>query len=453
MGMAASQARFLSLTARKSNVEYEGQQVNQQRTALANESANLYNKLTSIDVPTPPSTSDYYETVYTFTTTELDNTSTSSTEYTLNSIYTTADGTYANLSYTAYKWQAATTSAYSGDINYSYDTSTGDTSISVSLADGTSAEATEYTYQPSSVDVTLDLSSGSVDIGGVTFTLDDSGTQILGGYDESTGTYSYAYDVESLGNGKYSLTLSITQDEDNPDTYTCSIAGQTYEAVLQSDGTYQCVITSDGNDASDDNTSYDCTVSGKYVDADGNAISSVSYLSSDFTTYTPSGSTETLYNQAILAYELDGQTYFITAAEYQNGEGTSFSSSSYVQNVSYTETASYPCTYTTASSGRYQTLTVTDDYGITHEFSLEVSTVQDEEAYEQAMLDYEYEQALYEKEVADINAKTESIQQQDRTLELRLNQLDTEQNAIATEMEAVQKVIEDNIEATFNTFA
>ena len=59
-GMAASQARFLSLTARKSNVEYEGQQVNQQRTALSNESANLYNKLTSIEVPTPPSTSDYY---------------------------------------------------------------------------------------------------------------------------------------------------------------------------------------------------------------------------------------------------------------------------------------------------------------------------------------------------------------------------------------------------------
>lgn len=35
MGMAASQARYLGLTARKTNVEYEGQQVNQQRTALA----------------------------------------------------------------------------------------------------------------------------------------------------------------------------------------------------------------------------------------------------------------------------------------------------------------------------------------------------------------------------------------------------------------------------------
>ena len=36
MGLAASQARFLNLTARKTNLEYEGQQINQQRTTLAN---------------------------------------------------------------------------------------------------------------------------------------------------------------------------------------------------------------------------------------------------------------------------------------------------------------------------------------------------------------------------------------------------------------------------------
>ena len=45
------------------------------------------------------------------------------------------------------------------------------------------------------------------------------------------------------------------------------------------------------------------------------------------------------------------------------------------------------------------------------------------------------------------------IQQQDRTLELRLKQLDTEQNALKTELEAVKKVIENNVETTFKTFA
>ena len=71
MGMAASQARFLTLTARKTNVEWEGQQVNQQRTALANESANLFNQLSALEVPTPPSVKDYTKTVYKFSTSDF----------------------------------------------------------------------------------------------------------------------------------------------------------------------------------------------------------------------------------------------------------------------------------------------------------------------------------------------------------------------------------------------
>ena len=66
MGMAASQARFLGLTARKTNVEFEGQQVNQQRTTLSNQSANYYNDLLGMSVPVPPSVDDYTKTVYTF---------------------------------------------------------------------------------------------------------------------------------------------------------------------------------------------------------------------------------------------------------------------------------------------------------------------------------------------------------------------------------------------------
>jgi len=65
MGLAASQARFLGLTARKSNVEYQGQQINQQRTALSNEIMGLYNEYDRLEVPTPPSVQDYQNTVYT----------------------------------------------------------------------------------------------------------------------------------------------------------------------------------------------------------------------------------------------------------------------------------------------------------------------------------------------------------------------------------------------------
>ncbi len=77
MGMAASQARFLGLTARKTNVEYEGQQINQQRTTLSNQSANYYNQLLGMSVPVPPSVADYTKTVYTFQDGSLSNSITS----------------------------------------------------------------------------------------------------------------------------------------------------------------------------------------------------------------------------------------------------------------------------------------------------------------------------------------------------------------------------------------
>ncbi len=77
MGMSASQARFLSLTARKTNVEYEGQQINQQRTTLSNESSNYYSQLTSMEVPVPPSTADYTKITYTFSDGSAKNTVTS----------------------------------------------------------------------------------------------------------------------------------------------------------------------------------------------------------------------------------------------------------------------------------------------------------------------------------------------------------------------------------------
>ena len=45
MGIAASQARYLYLTARQTNVEFEGQQINQARTNLANEESGLFREI------------------------------------------------------------------------------------------------------------------------------------------------------------------------------------------------------------------------------------------------------------------------------------------------------------------------------------------------------------------------------------------------------------------------
>lgn len=52
MGMSASQARFTGLTARKSDVEFQGQQINQARMNLATESATITTAANAIEQPT-----------------------------------------------------------------------------------------------------------------------------------------------------------------------------------------------------------------------------------------------------------------------------------------------------------------------------------------------------------------------------------------------------------------
>lgn len=52
MGLAASQSRFLMLTARKSDLELTGQQINQSRLQLANITNDLFNVASQLDPDT-----------------------------------------------------------------------------------------------------------------------------------------------------------------------------------------------------------------------------------------------------------------------------------------------------------------------------------------------------------------------------------------------------------------
>jgi len=49
MGLAASQSRYMNLTARKSDLELTGQQINQSRLQLANVMNDLFNVSTTLD--------------------------------------------------------------------------------------------------------------------------------------------------------------------------------------------------------------------------------------------------------------------------------------------------------------------------------------------------------------------------------------------------------------------
>lgn len=53
---------------------------------------------------------------------------------------------------------------------------------------------------------------------------------------------------------------------------------------------------------------------------------------------------------------------------------------------------------------------------------------------------------------AEYTRDTETLQKQDKALEMRLTQITTQQKSIETEMESVQKVIQKNIESSFKTF-
>ena len=54
---------------------------------------------------------------------------------------------------------------------------------------------------------------------------------------------------------------------------------------------------------------------------------------------------------------------------------------------------------------------------------------------------------------AEYDSIQSKVQLMDKKLELKLDQLETERNAITTEMDSVKKVIEDNIEKSFNIFS
>ena len=103
MGMAASQARYLGLTARKTNVEYEGQQINQARVALANQSADAFNQYLSLQAPVPPSTEDYKSTSYVYTDGNKEYTLEDYTRNSTNNEYPYV----ATVSYKDYRYEAA----------------------------------------------------------------------------------------------------------------------------------------------------------------------------------------------------------------------------------------------------------------------------------------------------------------------------------------------------------
>ena len=353
MGMAASQARWISLAARKTNVEYEGQQINQARTALANQSSELWNQLYQMKVPTPPSSADFTKTQYSF---ESDGSTKTITN--IQSVdYTDDDGVSYN-AYVTYNYQA-----------YEY------------------AGIKKYNYNPQVHQITTNVTTSTSE------TPDEESKVVY-----MVGT---------------KILTSLIEAKEDPATWA------TYVAALDQ-------IAKDEPD---------------------------SEVAKDWQAYKDDESSPTIYN---LFFWRDNAGHVdFTDKNGLNGldacmaDPTRTLFSYYADDEKKTKEVKSYAYIEYEENGRASNMQL---QGSTAVYSLDAQSVTDEAAYNDAMNQYYYNKQVYEKNVQDINAKTEQIQTEDRTLELRLKALDTEQNALQTEMDAVHKIISKNIENTFKTF-
>ncbi len=171
------------------------------------------------------------------------------------------------------------------------------------------------------------------------------------------------------------------------------------------------------------------------------------------------------YIGGIYSFEMNGTKYYTTEFDLQESAQSAYDEDAIADNGidgQQSKLAYYHASYVNTlvsetkkallesdGNGRFSTLKLEDDSTV---YTLNVETITDEAAYNDAINQYNYKQTEYDKAVTDINAKTEIIQAQDRNLELRLEQLNTEQSALQNEMEAVKKVVDKNIELSFKTF-
>lgn len=566
MGMAASQARYLALVARKSNCEFEGQQINQARTVLSNQSANLFNQMLGLSVPVPPSTSDFTKTQYSYSDGANDYTienwqqlaspeedynyvvtrSTEQNVYTgsqkkLNDpqvqfqsgvdasveqlelalkLITSSQNDYeeAKAATKAKEKEAATLSNYadidtfSGVSSCDYSAENNTYSVIQSkvekdddgnplytdeagtqyyLKDGkyyNSADNTEYTG------ATSVLSPSIVTIGPTVFTgynklsteaqaaakatidkLVDKGAMskdvqadYANVYVDANGNIALKSDLRNLYGGTTAGTKTVlpTYNETSVDNAIASYDAQItmlQNLEFQAMQTYQnaeeaynslCRPTYIGN----------CALT-LLTELSDNQKAELSQIVKDMKEEDIDTSIEDCFNEydeymgGIYSFTMNGTTYYTTFADLNK----SYASGSGINNIDgQVQLSYYNASYLkkkqedtvkalleTDGNGRFTTVRFEDD-SVT--YTLNVETVTDDVAYKDAMNQYNYENAQYDKMVQDINAKTSLIQQEDQQLELRLKQLDTEQNALSTEIDAVSKVVKDNIEKSFKTF-
>ena len=480
--MAASQARFLGLTARMNNIEYEGQQINQQRTALSNKTASYYSDLLGMAVPTCPSVEEFTKTVYTFNDGALTNQITSLIADATNpgkykvsyirswtddfSVVSAAPSIITEVTAGAEYKIGATTLRQLGKADGEKTVGTsivlnGQTCPVTKAADGkyyaTKTEEVKSMTPCSNTDkasflyflLTDHNESGEqvyLDADGSYYSLAEDGTKttktgvteddlIICMFDDTqTDPEKAVILVEKRADGNYykeswSTTTSQVQLTD------AQVESISYYANRESDPYLSTLSNDQYNNLLKEEQAYLKLLQDQHGNTDNYYVR---YVQNSAT-----GEYEAIfYNEqdvkgAIYSDETNNSQSFIAA--YKVG------SAGRTEEIKGLE----GCEIEQDSTGRYINIKLGTD-GKT--YALSTNTVTDQDAYEDAMNQYEYDKAIYDQSIEEINAKIEIIQAEDKNLELRLKQLDTEHNAVSNEKDAVSKVIEKAVESGFKTF-
>ncbi|MCQ2754009.1 MAG: hypothetical protein MJ231_03060 [bacterium] len=401
MGLAASQARYLALVAQQTNLQYQGQQINQERSVLAQQTAELYSTLLGMDVPTPPSTKAYtkvqYQGVsggvkYAFDTSDIVPCE--------NNMYTI---TLNNTVYGSCIVETADTVTVRKDMKEIKGTTiNGDGKTIVTDADienlyvidaaGNCVKANKNTDFDKDEDDNYVLRSGvkyfrKDDAGEESRQIDAAGGITVSGHDAYT--LDQARDLGKITKEEYDgyvtgiINAAITKDNGEK-----TLDKDSFLIYLDDGGKAHFILKDDATKDKNQAHRYDYNPTGEYIKKEKKKDCQI---------------------------EFDPSTGRITNIKVPNRDAEG--------NIS---------SYTS--------------------ISVEASEVTDTVAYDKANADYKYQQYLYDKEQQDINARIEIIQKEDRNLELKLSRLDTQNKEIDTELEALKKVLEKNIDNSYKTF-
>ncbi len=468
MGMAASQARYLGLTARKTNVEYEGQQINQARTALGNQSANLWNQMLGLTIPTVPSITNYTTLQYSFN----DGINT----YVVSDIQSVdkkdADGTEYNKLVTYYFYEDVYKGVETTNSNPQVQKTT-TTTTKTETKTGTTVDASQNDkFQWDAVNNKFQVwdvnNNAYIDSDYAKLDTNDPADKAI--YDAYVEAYAHSNNgavfdgdlykytgYDAAGNAITKYTTTPLTDAITPDTEVAN-------NIVNPNGTYQEEVTTTtdsyklGNSTAEVVTLADPT---SLVDQ-----TALQQIINDFGK--AGGITKAMVDAGeVYKYEKNGNTYYVTKAElddcvaktkhkedpYSISSGmdyqpslTQYYATTMKEKITNTD---YAVMDDASGSGRFANMKLKN---MSTNFELKAEETTNQAAYNDAMNQYYYDLNQYEKQMSDINAKTSLIQEQDRTLELRLKQLETEQKALTTEMEAVKGVLQKNVESTFGTF-